>query len=133
MAFNIEIKDNTISQFSDHAKDELNELLSRYAEKIISESARIEAEQRDQNQTPDIGRGAVREASSILNRYKQKPKTKWWVFVSRFVSPISGVFSGALFKPDDFTNLPPLLLFLVSLGCFLISTTISVFLGGGND
>ena len=104
MELNIEINDDTITQFSDHAEEELKKLLSEYAEKIISESARIEADQRKQDEEPDIGRPVVREATDFINRYKHKSKTKWWVFLSRLISPVSGVFSGALFKLDDFDD-----------------------------
>ena len=120
MKIEIDISDESVSNFSSKAKEELNSQSKKAIERIIDEALRYEEGRRSDNTSPEITQADVKLASTYPNHPRQQRS-----LINRFLNgicPIIATVAGIIFDKNDSSSI------MWAAGILLIAMFITAYL-----
>ena len=133
MEIKYEIADDKVRNFTDSAKNRLQEQSQKYTLEIIEEAEKIENLIRENGASTEITDNIVFQAVS-RNRTEKKKSIK--IIIIRIVAELLLFISGLMFLPEMFItskntfNLEYFVVFAIITLTALITTIVTYFLGG---
>ena len=133
MEVKYEIPDDKFRNFTNGAKNRLQEQSTKYTLEIIDESEKIENLIRENGASTEITENIVLQA---VRRNKTEKKKNIKIIFVRIISELLLFFSGLMFLPDRFItaegtfNVTYFSVFAIVTIIALITTIVTYFLGG---
>jgi hypothetical protein len=123
MKIEIDISDSKLENLSDSANEQLVAISKKHIEDVLDEASRLEASRNNTGNEPEITAAIINDAVEFTRKYRfSKPKTEKKVFFQA-IAFIATIFTGGLFKPDEFTDKWYAILFLA---VFLVAVIFNI-------
>jgi len=122
MPIQIDVSDDNIKHFNDPAKQELRKVSAEYAQEVIREASRLEANIRTTQGNPEITSSHVKDASTVISRRYITPRKRWWFYIVKVLAIIGTLVTGFAFDKLSETWGP--IVFAFSVVITTILTTI---------
>jgi len=112
MKIEIEILDSKLENLSDSAQKQLKDISRKHVEDVLDEASRLEASRNNTDNDPEITAAIINDAVEYTKKYRFSKRKSFREILIQVIAFISTVFTGGLFKPDEFTDKWYALLFL---------------------
>ncbi|MEW5870756.1 MAG: hypothetical protein AB1894_15895 [Chloroflexota bacterium] len=122
MPIQIDVSDDDIKYFNDRAKQELKNVSTDYAQEVIREANRLEANIKTTQGNPEITSSHVKDASTVISRRFINPRKHWWFYAIKTLAIIGALITGFAFDKLSETWGP--ILFALAVVITTILTTI---------
>jgi hypothetical protein len=122
MPVDIRVSDEATKYLNTKALAELRRAVEAYAQDLLSEAGRLEADTTATSGDPEITSTMVRHADLLLRRAYRRPRRKPFIVFSHIVATVGAFLSGIL---ADFSMLknPVHLVLFVALVCITVVAT----------
>ena len=133
MEVRYEIADEKVCNFSESAKNRLQEQAQKYTLEIISEAEKVEELIRETGASTEITDNIIFQA---VRRNKTSKKKRIGITITRIIAEVLLFVAGILFLPEQFItsdghfNLLYFVVFLIITLVAIITTIITHFVGG---
>jgi len=124
MQFDLIVPEGKLKHLNVQAHERLQGALSQYADDLLAEAGRLEANMNAGSGTPQITSAMVRDAELLLRRGLTRPAQHWSLRLLKIVSTASAVITGLMADKDYLANQTHLVYFVIALTVTVASTVI---------
>ena len=126
MTLTINIPEDDLPGFSDQARTRLEEATVEYATKLIEESNRIEVGRNSTSGPPEVTRGMVDDARTLLRKGLIAPRKSIWSKILHVSASVLFLAAGILYDEIKLQDSTYLLMYIILASAAVVSVAMAI-------